>query len=157
MDDEGTPVSKNVLINQGVLEGFLYDTHSANRDGVSSTGNAVRGGPSGIPMVGSINMFFEPSEANIPKNKLFSQMHKGLYVTDVMGAHTINPVSGDYSVGVSGLWYKDGAPDHPVKEAVIAGNVLDLFRSVVAIGDDLTFFGSIGSPSLILGPVDLSA
>ncbi|HEB02703.1 MAG TPA: TldD/PmbA family protein [Nitrospirae bacterium] len=157
VDDEGTAVRKNILIKEGVLEGFLYNTHSANRDGVSSTGNALRGGPSGIPSVGAICMFFQPSSDNLPRNKLFSGLNKGLYVTDAMGVHTINPVSGDYSIGVSGLWYEDGAPQHPVKEAVIAGNVLDLFGSVVSTGDDLTFFGSMGSPSLLLGPVDLSA
>ena len=157
VDDEGTAVRKNIPIKDGVLEGFLYDTHSANRDGVNSTGNALRGGPSGIPSVGTICMFFLPTSNNLPKNKLFSGLNKGLYVTDAMGVHTINPVSGDYSIGVSGLWYEEGSPQHPVKEALIAGNVLDLFRSVVSIGDDLTFFGPMGSPSLLLGPVDMSA
>jgi PmbA protein len=84
-------------------------------------------------------------------------LERGLYVTEAMGIHTANPVSGDFSIGVSGLWVQGGRTDYPVKEAVISGNLLDLFRDVQAAGDDLRFFGGIGAPSLLIGPTDISA
>ncbi len=156
MDDEGTPARENVLVKDGVLKGFMHNTHTANREGTTSTGNAVRGGHQGIPSVGKLNLYFHAEGEVLAHKDMLSGLAHGLYVTDAMGIHTINPVSGDFSIGVSGLWYSGGALAHPVKEAVIAGNLLDLLDSVIAVGDDLTFLGSVGSPSLLLGPVDLS-
>ncbi len=156
VDDEGTPARENVLVKDGVLMGFMHNTHTANKEGAASTGNAVRGGPQGIPYVGKLNLYLHAGGEVLAHEDMLSAIGRGLYVTDAMGIHTINPVSGDFSIGVSGLWCSDGVQAYPVKEAVIAGNLLDLFDSVIAVGDDLTFLGSVGSPSLLLGPVDLS-
>ena len=156
VDDEGTPARENVLVKDGVLKGFMHNTHTANREGAASTGNAVRGGPQGIPYVGKLNLYFHAEGEVRAHEDMLSAIGRGLYVTDAMGIHTINPVSGDFSIGVSGLWCSGGVSVHPVKEAVIAGNLLEMFNSVVAVGDDLTFLGSVGAPSLLLGPVDLS-
>jgi PmbA protein len=84
-------------------------------------------------------------------------MDRGLYITDAMGIHTANPISGEFSIGVSGLWIDGGVVKHPVKEAVISGNILDLFRRVSSVGSDLRFYGNVGSPSLLIGPTDISA
>jgi PmbA protein len=88
---------------------------------------------------------------------MLKEAGSGLYVIEAMGVHTVNRVTGEFSIGVSGLWVGGGALSYPVKETVISGNVLDLFGSVIAVGDDLRFFGTIGSPSLLFGPVDISA
>ena len=74
-----------------------------------------------------------------------------------MGVHTANTISGEFSIGVSGLWIENGAIKFPVKEAVISGNILDLFKKIEAIGDDVRFYGNIGAPSLLIGPTDISA
>jgi PmbA protein len=74
-----------------------------------------------------------------------------------MGVHTANPISGDFSIGVTGLWIENGEIAFPVKEAVISGNLLDFFSKVSAIADDLRFYGTVGSPSLIISDVDISA
>jgi PmbA protein len=84
-------------------------------------------------------------------------MGRGLYITDVMGMHTANPISGEFSLGVSGLWIEGGSVQCPVKEAVISGNILDLFRKVSSVGSDLRFYGNAGSPSLLIAPIDISA
>jgi PmbA protein len=76
---------------------------------------------------------------------------------EAMGVHTANPVSGDFSVGVTGLWIEKGEVKYPVKEAVISGNILEFFGRVEAVGDDLRFYGSTGAPSLIISGVDISA
>jgi PmbA protein len=99
---------------------------------------------------------------SIPQGKkgfdsILGNIDKGLYVIDAMGIHTINRISGEFSIGVSGLWIERGEVKHPVKEAVISGNFLDLFSTVEAIADDLRFYGNIGAPSLLFGPVDISA
>jgi PmbA protein len=71
--------------------------------------------------------------------------------------HTADPISGDFSIGISGIWIEDGKESFPVKEAVISGNILDLFRKAEETGSDLRFYGGTGSPSLLVGEMDISA
>ncbi len=159
VDDEGVSTREKVLIREGILLGYLYNTYTAKRDGVSSTGNAVRSGLSNLPSVGTTNLYIEAvSKADVIRHReIFKVVDKCLYVTEAMGVHTANPISGDFSIGVTGLWIEKGEIAFPVKEAVISGNILSFFETIEAVGDDLTFFGNIGSPSLIFGPTDISA
>lgn len=157
IDDEGVPVAENVLIKEGVLQGLMYNTHTARKDNVKSTGNAVRRGLSTVPSVGPINLYTGSSEKRLTLKAMFGSMDRGLYVTEAMGVHTANPVSGEFSIGVSGLWVEGGEVRFPVKEAVISGNMLEFFGRVQAAGDDLRFYGNIGSPCLLVGPTDISA
>ncbi len=158
-DDEGVPTSDKVLIKDGFLQGYLYNTYTAKKDRVSSTGNAVRGGYTGLPGVGITNLYFKAvSESFVmPFKNLLSSMDKGLYITEAMGIHTANPISGEFSIGVSGLWIESGEIKFPVKEAVISGDILSLFQKIEAFGDDLRFYGNIGTPSLLIGAIDISA
>jgi PmbA protein len=159
VDAEGVPVKKKVLIDKGVLQSYLHNTYTANKGSVSSTGNAVRGGFSSLPSVGLTNLYLEsdPGVNVVPRDKIYGLIGKGLHIFDVMGIHTANPVSGDFSIGVTGLWIENGLSCYPVKEAVISGNILDLFEKIVAVGDDLRFYGNIGAPSLIISDIDVSA
>jgi len=159
VDDEGVSSREKTLIKEGILQGFLYNTYTAKKDGVTSTGNAVRSGFSGLPFVGISNIYIEAVSRSDVMNlgQLFKLVGKGIYVTDAMGIHLVNPVSGEFSLGVSGLWIEDGEIQFPVKETVISGNLLSLFERVEAVGDDQTFFGNVGAPSLLFGPVDISA
>ncbi len=156
-DDEGVPTSKKYLIEDGVLQGYLYNICTANKGGVTSTGNAVKGGISSLPAVGPLNLSLTVSPRGLHAGNPFSMMDRGLYVTDAMGIHTANPVSGEFSIGVCGLWIEGGAAKHPVKEAVISGNILDFFKRVEGAGDDFRFYGNAGAPSLLIGPTDISA
>jgi PmbA protein len=158
VDDEGVPTTNKTLIEKGILKGFLHNTYTAKKDNVRSTGNAVRGGYTGIPSVGPANIYIEPvsREHTADLEGLIKHIDRGLYVTETMGMHTANPISGEFSVGASGLWIELGEVKHPVKEAVISGNVLDLFKSVMVIGDDLRFYGNIGAPSLLIEGIDIS-
>ncbi len=70
--------------------------------------------------------------------------------------HTANPVSGDFSVGAAGFLVENGVVAAPVKGIAIAGNILDIFRSVEGVGNDLRFFGAVGSPSLLISALDVS-
>jgi PmbA protein len=158
-DDEGVITSEKVLIKEGVLMGFLHNTSTAKKDGAYSTGNAVRGGYSGLPLAGILNLYLKTSSESdvIPFNTLIASMDKGLYITEAMGVHTANPVTGEFSIGVSGLWIENGTIRFPVKEAVISGDILGLFQRIDAVGDDMRFYGNIGTPSLLIGPTDISA
>jgi PmbA protein len=103
-----------------------------------------------------MNFYIKPSESS-SADGLVKSLSKGIVVLGAMGVHTANPVSGDFSIGISGLWIENGEVVYPVKEAIISGNVLELFSKVEAVGDDLKFYGSTGSPSLLIGNMDISA
>ena len=157
-DGEGVPATHKALIEKGVLMGFLYNTYTARKEGVQSTGNAARGGAFGLPGVGPTNLYIEPSLPEHPQafEKLIESIDKGLYVIETMGMHTANPVSGEFSVGISGLWIENGVVRYPVKEAAISGTVLELFKQAVMIGDDLRFYGNIGASSILIESIDIS-
>lgn len=158
-DDEGVLTSEKVLIKDGELMGFLHNTYTAKKDGAYSTGNAVRGGYTGLPSAGILNLYLKTSSESdvIPFNTLITSLDKGLYITEAMGVHTANPITGEFSIGVSGLWIENGTIRFPVKEAVISGDMLGLFSRIEAVGDDMRFYGNIGTPSLLIGPTDISA
>ncbi len=159
LDDEGVSTRTTPLIAQGMLLSYLFNTYTARKGNASTTGNAIRSGASSLPSVGITNLYLEPANPShrAPADRMLRELGRGLYIVDAMGVHTANPISGDFSVGVTGLWIENGAVSHPVKEAVISGNLLELFGKVALLGDDLRFFGAIGSPSLLIPDVDLSA
>lgn len=153
-DGEGVPRRSTVLVDGGVLQGFLYDSFCGRKAGKSSTGNAARGGVKGPPRMGVNNFFIENGPE--PMAGLLAGIGRGLLVTSVMGMHTANPISGDFSVGASGFLIENGAVTFPVKGVAIAGNILDLFRGVEKVGNDLRFFGAVGAPSLRIASLDVS-
>ncbi len=154
VDDEGVPTMNKTLISKGALMGYIYNTYTAKKDGVSSTGNAVRGFKS-LPGVGVTNIYINTGGSS--GKELVKSLRKGIVILGAMGVHTANPVSGDFSVGISGLWIENGEAAYPIKEAVMSGNILDMFKKVEAVGNDLKFYGSSGSPSLLIGDMDISA
>jgi len=158
-DDEGVATQSKALIKEGVLLSYLFNTYTARKGNTVSTGNAVRGGHASLPSVGITNLYLEPASPAdcVPAKDLFKTIDKGLYVVDAMGIHMVNPISGDFSIGVSGLWIENGEVAFPVKGALISGNLLDFFKKVSAVGDDMKFYGSLGSPSLIIPDMDVSA
>jgi len=153
-DGEGVPTGRTELISRGVLRGFLHNTYTAARDGVQSTGNGVRGSFKGTPEVATTNFFIEPGDKT-PED-LIKDTAGGFYVTEVMGMHTANPISGDFSVGASGILIENGELTRPVRGVAIAGNVLDLLKQVDGVGNDLTFFGGKGSPTIRVSGMSIS-
>lgn len=147
-DDETVPMRKKSVIEKGRLAMFLYNTYTANRDKTVSTGNGMRGGFKGLPGVGVTNLYIEPGKTSL--ESLIASLERGLFVTEVMGMHTANPISGDFSVGATGFWIEKGKKAYPVREITIAGNILDVMKHVDVVGSDLRFSGRIGSPSLLI-------
>ena len=159
LDDEGVATQSKALIKDGILLSYLFNTYTASKGNTVSTGNAVRGGHASLPSVGITNLYLEPASPAdcVQAQDLFRTINKGLYVVDAMGIHLVNPISGDFSIGVTGLWIEQGEVAFPVKEALISGNLLNFFSKVSALGNDMKFYGSLGSPSLIIPDVDVSA
>lgn len=153
-DNEGSPSRKTLLIDKGVLKGFLYDHYTAEKDKVSSTGNAGRAGFKSIPTVGPTNLYIEPGD--VSGDDLLKGVSKGLYITRVMGMHTVNPISGDFSVGAAGILIKNGRKTAPVRGITIAGNLIEILKSIKAVGSDLVFEMNIGSPTLLIEGVTVS-
>ena len=155
IDGEGGPSQRTPLVAQGVVTGYLYDRYWANRENqsssgsrVGSTGNSRRHGIKSPPGVGISNFFIEPGNLDLPK--LMENLFQGVVVEEVMGLHTVDPISGDFSLGCSGDWVERGEKVHPVKSIAIAGNLFELLRKVTGVGADLRFFGGVGSPSLLV-------
>jgi len=155
-DGEGVPTRRNVLIDNGVLSGFLHNTATAARGGATSTGNASRGSFKTTPAVSAHNVFFQPGDKD--QAALLAQAGEGLLVQEVSGVHSgANPITGDFSVGVSGLWFRGGELAEPVREATVAAHLLDILTGIVAVGSDLRFTtGSIGGSSLLIGQMTVA-
>jgi PmbA protein len=161
IDGEGMPNQRTSLVIGGELSGFLYDRYWANRENVSSSGAAV--GSTGSsrrsnikfpPGIGVSNLFIEPGKLLV--SDLLKSLHQGVLLEEVMGLHTVDPISGDFSLGCSGQWIERGEKAHPVKSVAVAGNLFQLFKNVMAVGEDFRIFGSVGSPSLLVKGLEIS-
>jgi PmbA protein len=149
-DGEGVASRRNSLIAGGVLQSYLQNTYTAIRTGSQSTGSAVRSYKS-VPEVGVSNLVLTPGR--ISRDGLLSRVDNGLHVSQLSGLNTVNPVSGEFSLGLTGHWIERGQLTRPVKELTVAGNVIALLKKVVAIADDLRFMfagGFCGSPTILI-------
>ncbi len=157
-DAEGTPSLEKRLVREGRLMGYLYNIYTAGKDGTVSTANAVRQGIHGVPGVGISNLYLEGASDKFiyGYDELTGRMERGLLVTEAMGIHTANPITGEFSIGVTGLWIENGEVRHPVKEAAISGNILEFFGNITGVSRDLRFYGKIGAPDILIEGVDIS-
>jgi PmbA protein len=149
-DDEGVPTRRMVLIEDGVLKGFMHNTATAAREGRASTGNASRISFKSTPGISAHNVYFPPGDKD--QAGLFAEAGEGLLVQEVTGVHSgANPITGDFSVGVSGLWFRNGELAEPVREVTVAAQLLDILKGIRAVGSDLRWTtGSIGGASVLV-------
>jgi PmbA protein len=143
-DGDGLNTRRTVVIERGILKELMLNTYTARKLNMQSTGKASRG-LAGAPGIGGGNYFLEPGE--LTPEQIIADIPNGLYVLQTMG-FGVNLVTGDYSQGASGLWIVNGELAYPVEEITIAGNLKDMFRNVVAIGNDLEFRGSGAVPTV---------
>lgn len=149
-DDEGVPTQETKLIENGILKSYLYNTYTAKKGQTKSTGNASRGSFMSVPGTGATNLYIEPGKNKIKLPK------KALYITRVMGIHTANPISGDFSIGASGIMIENGKKTYAVRGITIAGNLVELLSQIEEVGSDLRFFGNVGAPSLLISNISIS-
>ncbi len=157
-DGEGVPSGRSELFTAGVLNGFLHSTYTARRAGGAqrSTGNGKRGGYKSAPGVGTSNFFVEAGTR--PFDGLLADADGGVLIMDVSGVHSgANPISGEFSVGATGRRIgPGGALGEPLREMTIASTLPEMLRGVRAVGDDLRFFSSVGTPSILIGEMTLA-
>jgi PmbA protein len=142
-DGEGLPGERLHIVSKGHLKSWLLDLRSARQLGLSSTGHASRG-ISSPPSPSSSNVYM--AKGNMDPEELIADIKSGLYVTELIGMG-VNMVTGDYSRGASGFWIENGEIAYPVSEITVAGNLKDMFRSIIP-ANDLEFLGSVNAPTV---------
>lgn len=154
-DGEGNPSRPAVLIENGVLTGFLHNTYTALKLEAPSTGHAVRDGFSTQPHISSRNLLLKPSGPS--RQEIIASVSRGVMVDEVMGLHTIDPVSGDFSLGATGREIRAGSMGAPLEGFTVAGNVRDILAAVQAVGDDVRFLpGGAGGSTVLLDGLTIS-
>ncbi|MBK8181583.1 MAG: metalloprotease PmbA [Candidatus Competibacteraceae bacterium] len=142
-DGEGVATADRDLVSGGLLQGYVLDSYSGRRLGMQTTGNAG----------GVHNLIVEPG--TLGQEALLRQLGTGLWVTALLG-HGVNLVTGDYSRGASGFWVENGEVQYPVHEITIAGNLNDMFKNILAVGNDVDARGGIRCGSLLLEPMTVA-
>lgn len=136
IDAEGLATRRIPLISDGVLRSFMYDSYSARRAAVASTGSAVRSGFESTPTAGAHALRLAPGSR--PRAEIIAGIDEGLLVQGVSGLHSgVNRVSGDFSSGAEGLIIRGGELAEPVREFTIASTIQRLLLDVIEVGSDL--------------------
>src|SRR6185295_8523651 len=136
-DDEGVATADRDVVSAGIVNGYFLGSYSARKLGMTTTGNAG----------GSHNLIVSHGDDDL--EAMLRRMGEGLLVTELLG-QGINLVTGDYSRGAAGFWVEGGAIAYPVEEITIAGNLADMFRGIVAIGNDVDRRGSKQTGSILI-------
>jgi PmbA protein len=144
-DGEGVPTRKIILIENGVIKNFIYNTKAAKRAGVESTGSASRGGFSSLPGIGTHKVYLQAGKFS--PEEIIKNTKKGLLLKEVTG-YGVDPVSGNFSGGASGLWIENGKIVHPVKGVTIAGRALDILNSIDMTGNDIDLNKAYAAPTV---------
>ncbi len=141
-DAEGTPTRRVDFIREGILKTFAYDLKTAYRFGKESTGNAIRGGFGGLPAIGHHNFVVDGKRSGIADDRV-------VYVHNVVGAHTANPTSGEFSVELSNaFWMEGGQFETPLRSAMLTGNVFDMHKNISGLSKESRAIGSLILPSI---------
>lgn len=133
-DGEGVPTEKRLIVDKGILAGFMYNTIVAKRAGARSTGNASRNGFTALPGIGAHNFYMVAGAAK--REDVIKATPRGLLLTEVTG-YGINPVNGNFSGGAEGFWIEDGKIAFPVKGLTIAATADEMLAGIDIVADDL--------------------
>lgn len=152
-DREGVPHIRNVIIENGILKKFIYNSYTANKDNTESTGNA--GGSSKVPpIVSTTNIIIKPGKSKL--EDLISEMDKGIIVNRFSG--NINPVNGDFSGVVKGGHYiKKGNNEYPIKELMVAGNMFYALHDLIGISKERTVLADSILPFMLFDDISFTA
>lgn len=150
-DAEGLATARLMLVENGVLQGWVLDLATARKLGMQSTANASRG-PAAPPSPSLSNLAL--TQGTQSRDSLVREMGTGLLVTSLIGA-TINPTTGDYSRGASGFWVEGGEICYPVNECTIAGNLRDMLMRITPANDARAHLSTV-VPSLLVEGLTLA-
>ena len=145
-DGEGSVSRKTSLIKDGVLNSFIYDIYNANKVGEKTTSNGLRGSYFTTPMIAPTNLEFEFGQM-----RDLSEIKNGVLTTSVLGAHTANPISGDFSVEASNAFkIENGELTDPINKAMISGNIFEIMKNVEGLNSEIKQYGSFIIPKLLV-------
>lgn len=153
-DDEGTPSQLTPLIVQGVFTDYIRDRCWALRSGRPNTGNSLREGIKSPPQIGFSNLILAPGQESFAA--LLGQMEHGLIVEQILGGHTADPVSGQFSLGLAGKLVEKGRVSAPIRGNALAGQLFGLFAGIKSLGNDLKDFGGVQAPSMLASAIVVS-
>ena len=151
-DDEGTAHQKTALIEKGVLQGFLYDNYTAKNEGKESTGNASRAGYLSTPSIEATN--FHIVSGNETAESLIKEVDNGFLIYYLQGAHSSNPVSGEFSVVATPAWkIRKGEIAHSTRGIMLAGNIFEVLKNVSVVANNERKMGQIVAPWILVEDV----
>jgi len=136
-DGEGVATQTRDIVSDGILRSYVLSTYSARKLGLHSTGNA--GGVRNLTI----------DSGDLDYQGLLKQLGTGLLVTELMG-QGVNMVTGDYSRGAAGFWVENGEIQYPVEEITIAGNLKDMFKNIIAVGNDVDYRSNVRTGSILV-------
>jgi PmbA protein len=142
-DGEGVATRNRDIVSNGIVRGYVLSTYSARKLGMQTTGNA-----SGVH-----NLTIDPGTDDF--DSMVKRLGTGLLVTELMG-QGVNRVTGDYSRGAAGFWVENGQIQYPVEEITIAGNLKDMFKNIVAVGNDVDYRGNIHTGSILIEQMSIA-
>ncbi len=152
-DDERVPPVPRRLVDGGVVSGCLHTLKTAAKWSEEPTGSAFRGGLASPPSPGPSNLYIMPGED--PMGKILPS-GRTVRFSSLMGTHMMDRVTGDFSLGASGYILNNGEEVRPFRNGTVSGNLFVLMAGLEAVGSDLTFYGSMGSPTLLFHSVIIS-
>ncbi len=146
-DGEGTATHKTALIADGSIQNWLTDSYYADKLKIKRTGNAARGIKS-PPSISSSNLVLRPGTSSY--DDLLKELKNGVIITNLMGLHTANSVTGDFSLGAAGLQVENGKIVRPLRGFAVAGNIIDLLKNTRRVANDVRKNGDTWTPSLLV-------
>ncbi|MBU5438950.1 TldD/PmbA family protein [Tissierella sp. MSJ-40] len=159
-DDEGTKTQYKKIIDNGVLNTYLHNWKTAEKDGIESTGNGCRTSYKSSLSIFPTNLYVEKGDKTF--DELIGSIDNGLYIINVAGLHSgLNTVSGDYSLSAYGYEIENGKIKRPVNQITIAGNLYETLMNIEEIGNDLSFTTAmggafVGSPSVKIKSISVA-
>jgi PmbA protein len=148
-DGEGSPRQKTLIVEKGILHSFLYDNYAAKKEGVESTGNASRAGYLSTPNIEATN--FHITSGNKTAEQLMDEVDEGLIIYYLQGAHSSNPVSGEFSVVATPAWkVKKGEIAHCSRGVMLAGNIFEALKNVSIVANNDRQMGQLVSPWILV-------
>jgi PmbA protein len=138
-------------VERGVLKTYLADAFWGRKLGMGTTASCRRPSPKAPPGVGISNLLIAPGGRT--PGEMLRQAGSGVHLTEFLGIHTADPISGDFSVGAAGIRFERGEEKEPVRGFAVSGNVLSLLLHVTEVGSDFRWFGNVGSPSLAVSEI----
>jgi len=153
-DGEGVATTTRTLVRGGLLTGYLSSLKTARKMEVAPTGNARRSSYAQPSRIGAAN--FHLAAGTTDPQTLVRELPRALRVTSLLNLHTIDPISGEFSLGATADYLEHGERVHPVQGITIAGNLTSLLSSITGVANDLIFGSSgIGSPTFVISELSI--